>query len=1017
MKKRLLSTLLTAMFGVTALFAQAYSVQGIVTDTEQEPLIGVTVKVKNQSSGTITDADGKFTIKTSAPNAELVFSYVGFQTKTIKANGKKQLNVVMSPDQLSLDQVVVVGYGIQKKVDLTGAVASVNVDKDLTSRSLSNVSSALAGLMPGLSVSQTSGMAGNDKASLLIRGMGTINNASPLIVVDDMPDVDINRLNINDIESISVLKDATAASVYGSRAANGVILIKTKSGSKDKKSHISFSSSFGWEKATKSYKLLSNYPYAMTLEQRSAATSPSTNGDNQMFKDGTIDQWLALGLIDGRKYPNTDWFDWVFRTGKIQNYNVSASGGNDKASYYASIGYMNQKGLQINNNYNRYNVRVNFDYKVLKNVTTGLKLDGNWSKYQYNQSNGFTGENLNFAQAVAGILPYDALTDTYGSVMAYGESTEAYNPYASYMMDKKKQDRQEINATMFVSWEPIKGLTARLDYGLRYYNQFYKYAPTPTRAYNYQTESYTNKWWVSENAGVTDRTATGYKTMMNARLNYNVTLAEHHNLSAMFVYSEEYWYSRSNSESRSDRIHPSLSEINSALTSVQTTSGTSSREGLRSFIGRVNYSAYDRYLLEFNIRADGSSKFQPGHRYGYFPSLALGWRFTEEPLMKKITSSWLSNGKLRVSYGSLGNNSGISAYQQRELMDQNNFMFDGKIATGFVYSKMVNQSLSWEKTKVFNLGLDIGFLNKRLQAELDYYDRLTTGMLQNSQMSILLTGAYETPKANLGNLRNRGVEANITWQDHIGNFNYSVNANVSYNHTNLEKWGEFLDKGNVYIDMPYHFVYSIPSAGLAQTFQDVYNYASQGLSPGDVIRLDVNGDGQITANDYVAQKNWQTDRPTTNFALTTKANWKGIDFSMLWSGSTGRKDLWINRYTQTILPTSGYQATEDHITRPWSWENRDGSWPRLGGFSTNYTNNTYWLRDLTYFRMKNIQLGYTVPIAITKKFFVESLRVYFSAENLLTITNYEGLDPEKGASSQDLYPTTKSYSVGLNITF
>ena len=309
MKKRLLSTLLTAMFGVTALFAQTYSVQGTVTDTEQEPLIGVTVKVKNQSSGTITDADGKFTIKTSAPNAELVFSYVGFQTKTIKANGKKQLSVVMSPDQLSLDQVVVVGYGIQKKVDLTGAVASVNVDKDLTSRSLSNVSSALAGLMPGLSVSQNSGMAGNDKASLLIRGMGTINNASPLIVVDDMPDVDINRLNINDIESISVLKDATAASVYGSRAANGVILIKTKSGSKDKKSHISFSSSFGWEKATKSYKLLSNYPYAMTLEQRSAATSPSTNGDNQMFKDGTIDQWLALGLSDGRNYPNTDWFD------------------------------------------------------------------------------------------------------------------------------------------------------------------------------------------------------------------------------------------------------------------------------------------------------------------------------------------------------------------------------------------------------------------------------------------------------------------------------------------------------------------------------------------------------------------------------------------------------------------------------------------------------------------------------------------------------------------------------------
>lgn len=1018
MKTKLLLTLLILLAAFPAL-AETLNVRGTVTDSNGEPLIGVSITAKGRKAAAVTDIDGKYSITVDSKDVTLHFSYVGFDSQEVRVNGRTQVDVVMKDSSVALDQVVVVGYGVQKKVNLTGSVASVNVGQDLTSRSIPNVSSALSGLIPGLSVNQSTGMAGNNSATLLIRGLGTINDASPLIVVDDMPDVDINRLNMNDIESISVLKDATASSVYGSRAANGVVLIKTKSGSKDKPTQISFSGSFGWQNATRAYDLLSDYAQALHLHQLSAATNPGTNGVQQNYKEGTIDQWLALGMIDEMRYPNTDWFDYIMRTGTIQNYNASATGGTEKSNFFASIGYMKQKGLQIKNDYDRYNVRVNYDYQVLKQLKTGIRIDGSWSNYSYCQSNGFNGEDNRIGNAVSGIYPYDPATGHYGGPMAYGELPEAFNPLCVYENSVKKENRQELNGTAFLEWTtPLKGLTARLDYSLRYYNQYYKDTPNPVQSYDFQQDCYKELWYVQPSAGVTDRNVNGYKTLLNFRLSYDKTFLTHHNIRALAIYSEEYWYSRSNSVSRNDRIHPSLSEINAALTTQQSTSGTSSRQGLRSVIGRVNYSAFDRYLLELNFRVDGSSKFLPGHQYGFFPSGSVGWRFSQEPWLQPLFQNWMQNGKLRVSYGHLGNNSGVGAYQQREIMTQNNYMFDGKIATGFVYQKMLNEDLTWEKTSVFNVGLDFSLLRSRLTAEIDYYDRLTTGMLQDSQMSIHLTGAYEAPKANLGNLRNRGVELNLTWQDRVGDFTYSINGNVSYNRMNLEKWGEFLDKGYVYLNMPYHFTYYMPSLPyLAQTFQDIYDYADQGAKPGDIIRLDTNGDGILDANDKIADPNSLRDAPTTNFALNVKLGWRGFDFAMLWQGSAGRKDFWINKYNTTILPTQSYTPTVDHLTKPWSWENRDGEWERLGGNATNATENYFHLRNMDYFRMKNIQLGYTIPEAVSRKFFVSALRVYFSAENLLTITGYEGLDPEKPANSGDLYPTTKTYTVGLNLTF
>lgn len=994
------------------------TVSGTVTDGQDgEPLIGASVQIKGKVGGVSTDLDGHYRI-TADENAVLQFSYVGYRTENIKVNGRKEIDVKLSSEATALSQMVVVGYGTQKKVNLTGSVASVNVDKDLTSRSVPNVSSALSGLIPGLSVTQSTGMAGNNGAELLIRGMGTINDASPLIVVDDMPDVDINRLNINDVESISVLKDATASSVYGSRAANGVILIKTKSGSKDKPTQISFSGSMGWQQATRAYDLLSDYAQVMHLSQMRSLTDPGLNGAQQTYKEGTIDEWLALGMIDEVRYPNTDWFDYIMRTGTIQNYNVSAQGGSDKMNFFASVGYMNQKGLQINNDYDRFNARMNFDYYILKQLKMGMRMDGSWTNYSYCQSNGFNGEDNRIGEAVAGIYPYDPETGRYGGPMAYGEFASAFNPLCVYNNSVKRENRQEFNGQAYLEWNVFKGFTARLDYSLRYYNQYFKDAPMPVQSYDFQRDEYKELWYVLPSVGVTDRNANGYKTLWNFRLNYGRVFADIHDLRLMAVYSEEFWFSRSNATARTNRIHPSLSEINSALTTQQTTAGTSSRTSLRSFIGRVSYALLDRYLAEFNFRVDGSSKFLPGHRYGFFPSGSLGWRISEEPWVKPYVNRWLNNLKLRGSYGMLGNNSGVGAYQQREIMSQNNYMFDGSIAPGFVYQKMLNEDLTWEKTSVFNLGLDVATLNSRLSAELDYYDRLTTGMLQNSQMSIHLTGAYEAPKANLGNLRNRGFEVNLTWRDKAGDFIYSVNGNMSYNRMNLEKWGEFLDKGNIYLNMPYRFLYYMPAnKSLAQTFQEIYNYVDQGAKPGDIIRLDTNGDGILDANDRVADPNRLVDAPTTTFALKANVEWRGFDFSMLWQGGIGRAGFWMNRYNSTIFPVNGYTPTVDHLTNPWSWENRDGEWARLGGNATNATENYFHVRNMDYFRMKNIQLGYTVPRHISTKFYVQNLRVYLSADNLVTITQYEGLDPEKAANSGDLYPTTRTYTVGLNLSF
>jgi TonB-linked SusC/RagA family outer membrane protein len=1027
-------TLFFSLFSLSLLAAaQVKTVTGVVTDMAGSPLSGVSIMVQKTNTGTTTDTSGRFSIK-AAVGATLIFSSANGATTKITVGDKTEYNVMLEARVSALNDVIVVGYGRQKRVNLVGAVGTVNVDEKMTGRSIPNISVGLSGMIPGLSAIQSTGMAGRNGAALLIRGLGTPNNSSPLIVVDGIPDVDINRINVNDIESVSVLKDASSASIYGSRAANGVILITTRTGRGMNRTLFAFNGNAALEKPTKGIDFLANYPLALTLEQRRSAVN--TLPANQLYKNGTIDQWMALGLIDPLRYPNTDWWNIIMRDGKLQNYNVSATGGSEKANFFISVGTKNENGLQINNDYKQYNARFNFDYKLKSNMNTGVKFNGNWSNFTYALEEGFTDPattntaGFDMQYAIAGITPYDPVSGKFGGVMAYGEDPQAYNPYQQYINAPNHQNRQEINATAYWDWTPIKGLTAGLDYNLIYYNQFNWSAPTPAQAWNFQTNAYGSRVYFGPNAAVTNLSLNGYKTLMNARLNYHKSFGTDHDLSALFVYSEEYWYDRTLGASRNDRFSSDLSTIDGALNNVYSNSGRDSAEGLRSYIGRVNYTAFGRYILEGNMRVDGSSKFVPGQRYGVFGSGAVGWRFTEEEFLKPFLSKFLSSGKLRASYGSLGNNSGVGRYEQQTTLTPNNYMIGGTGVIGLVNAKLVNQKLSWESTTVLNLGLELGFFNSRLNAEVDYYDRLTKGIIQNAQLSNLLGGAFNPPNTNIGNMRNRGVELTLGWRDHIGQVSYGVSVNGSYNKTRLESWSQLLTRGatytgannvssTVFLNMPYNYVYTYQDYGIAQTWADIYSHTPQGIQPGDLIRQDLNGDGKIDENDRKALQT-SRDRPTASYTLNAYASWKGIDIGMLWTGTGGRKDFWINAFNNPNFNTSRYAVNQDDVNNPWSVENRNGSWPRLGGNTNNSTTNTltsFWLKDMSYLRLKNVQLGYTFPKPLFRKLGVSNFRIAGSAENLLTITSYPGLDPEKAGNNNNLYPLNKSYSIAVQLGF
>lgn len=1005
---------LLLFIGIGAVTAQNVQITGTVKDNSGEAVIGANVTVKGSTNGTITDLDGKFSIQAS-PNATLVVSFIGYTTQEIKLQGKTNVTVTLTEDSKALDEVVVIGYGTQKKVNLTGSVAAVKIDETIASRSITNVSSSLSGLVPGLVVSQTTGFAGGDGASLKVRGLGSINNSDPLIVVDGMPDVDINRINMNDIESISVLKDAASSAVYGSRAANGVILITTKSGLKESKAKVSYNGSYAWSSPVEFYDYMADYSRALTMHMRAAASGNSSTN----YRQASAEQWLAMSMVDPILFPNTDQFDEMFRTGAIQNHTVSASGGSDKMNFYTSIGIMDQEGLQIHNDYSRYNMRLNLDYKINDNVKIGVKTDGTWSERQTPRGSGLETGGLKYV--ISGVLNQHPETGEYGGSMAYGENTSAGNAIAEYEAYRTNTSRKEFNGNAYIEWEPLKDLKVNVSYALRYYNEFSKTIQNVIKQMNFQTGE-VSRTMPDTGDLINNSNYEGHKTLFQGRISYEKEIAKGHHIAAMFNAAEEYWYNRSLYAQRKNRLHNSLEEIDAASPSEQTNSGSSNSEGLRSFIGRLNYTMFDKYLFEFTFRSDGSSRFAKGHQWGFFPSAAIGWRISEEKFFEPLKRT-VSNAKFRASYGTLGNNSGVGRYEQKETMSTTNYVVgNNTLVTGFSANKMVNKDLSWEETRVFNVGLDLGFFNNQLTAELDWYDRFTTGMIRGSSISSLLTG-YSAPRINVADLRNRGVEANITWRSKIRKFDYSINVNASYNVNKLEKWGDHLDRGWTMLDMPYHFLYIYEAyPGLIQSWGEIANAPYQGndhIAPGDIMIKDINGDGQISDLDKKAYTNKYRDTPMGQFGITLTGAYKGFDIQALFQGNYGRTDLWLDDLNTNTIPQDRYAFQQFHWNDTWSLDNRNASLPRIvtgNQGSRNREESTFYAYNTNYLRLKNLQIGYSIPERYMQKIGFNRARIYLSGENILTMTPWKGIDPEK-PHGNDFYPLVKTYSVGLNIEF
>lgn len=1062
---------------------QGKTVSGIITDETGEPVIGVNVAVKGTAQGTITDIDGHYSLEVS-PDAILLISYIGYQTQEISVKGKATLNVNLKVDSELLEEVVVVGYGVQKKVNLTGSVSTVNFADQAETRPVTNVSSALAGLSSGVSVLQGSGRPGEDNATIRIRGVGTLNNSDPLVIIDGM-EGDLNILNPTDIESISVLKDAASASIYGSRAANGVILVTTKKGNKDR-INISYSGNFSIAKPGNLVDLVSDYPSYMRLMNESARNT----GSPEVYSQKTIDTWeeanknpnglTANGIPNWLAYPNTNWQREMYQNNLAQNHSLSVNGGSAKTSFLLSAGYMDNPGLVENTGLKRYSFRANLQANVTDWLTVGTNT---YAVLQSTQLGDYKAMNDGMNGTSPGMIP--EYNGQYGFPEAAEESTQTDNMAWFLNRFGGLKESSRFNTTVYSKIKFLKDFS--WDFNLNYNRRF-------DESNQHSNANPRVKFSTGEiRVPATDpsQMTTNYKnygdhsyTIENL-LRYDKTIANDHDVNILLGYNEFYYKEYDHESTKKGLIDPSISTPGSATEMIEI-KGAAKDRALRSFFGRLNYAYKSRYLFEANMRYDGSSHFASDTRWGIFPSFSGAWRVTEEDFMKE--QNLLQNLKLRVSWGQLGNNATDGEYDYQSLYESVKYPLNGVLQTALWPNKMANGMLKWETTSVINIGIDAALLNSRLTAEVDVYNKVTDGILTTPPI-YMTAGDKKAPTRNTAEVTNRGIDLTLGWKDRIGQVRYSITGNFSYNHNEVTKYkgkltegwvvnekGEKVYKSNLgdvsdskdqrrvleghkinefYLLSPYkgsqqYFnpdgtvnVKGGPKDGMIRTKDDMawleamqsagykfmpnQNIGKNQIWYGDLIYADVNGDG-IYGNTYDNQFTGTSMTPKYTFGLQLNASWNNFDVSMLWSGSAGFDLYWAQFGFN--LPTTGYgsalgqRVADDHYyygegnASDLTPDNLTGKYPRLlnnSNAAQNKAESTFYLYNGNFLKLKNLSVGYTLPVTISQKVFAERVRLYFSAENLFTITSFPGQDPEIGNSIG--YPSLKQLSFGANITF
>ncbi|MDE6565078.1 MAG: TonB-dependent receptor, partial [Muribaculaceae bacterium] len=1001
-------------------------------DDSGETLVGASVcLVKDKSRSVLTDSDGKFVMSDLSSGDILRVSYVGCDdTEQRVDSSKTNYEIVLHTGQSQLDEVVVVGYSTQKKVDLTGAVASVNV-KALGDRPITNATSALAGLAAGLSVSNTGGNTpGYESQSILVRGQGTLNNAAPLVVVDGMTGIAISDVNPQDIDNISVLKDAASAAIYGSRAANGVILITTRQGS-ERMPRVTYSGNVSFEKVAKRLNLVTDYADFMEIQNAGLIV----NGQAPRFSQGKIDEWRNDAGRNPTIYPNTDWQDHIYRNPSVvQTHNLSVSGGSKTVSYNLSAGYVNNPGMIYYTDYERYQLRANIDVNIKPWLSIGSNLFGYLDKNNPSSENAAAGGDVIFGSGafntVPGMTLYDPSTCLYGGIQnPEEENVSNFNPYRRqwfYDTDYPTKTKRTV-AKLYARIMPVKGLTVQGSFSYNYWERNIEHHLTDRDLFRF---TFDGPVLIREGVVRTYIRRYNYRNTfrsseLTVRYDFNIGKL---NASVFAGMSQEYNKYDTDYFIKYDLVDPSLGAIDAGMTNGGIT-GNYNEWSMRSYFGRVNLNWNDRYLLEFNLRADGSSKFAPGKRWGYFPSVSAGWRISEESFMKS-SAGWLNQFKIRASYGSLGNNASTSYYMYQSLFATANYILNGSIAGGLAQTVLANPELTWEKTYMTNVGFDFSLLNNRLSGSFDIYNKDTKGILI-SLPAPLEHGTSTVPDQNAGEVNNKGLEFDIHWNDRIGKVSYNVGFNMGFVTNKVTRFqGDVSSISGVYKiqeGKPINQLYVITVDRIVRDESDLayveslvkanpdYFATYQRPELGDFLYRDANGDGRLDASDRVEIGHGTVPRLT--YGANLGLAWNGFDFSILFQG-VGDYPVYYNNQAFRFVTVMGQSLIKDITDNAWTPENRyDSKYPILRNSSNGKNNiaSDAFVHNAAYLRCKNLQLGYTVPSHLTKKFFVESLKIYTSIDNLFTITDFPGLDPEVGATVG--YPTVRQYSVGLNLTF
>ena len=1029
--RTIIAFLLLVLSGPAARLAAA-DIVGSVLDDNGDPVIGASVNVKGNSElAVVTDLDGNFSLAGVPAGATLEISYVGYQPREVAvADGKTMYSITLRPRASQLEEVVVVGYGAQRRVDLTGSVATIGADA-LADRPVTNATNALAGLAPGLTVTNSGGNTpGYESQTIRVRGMGTLNDAAPLVVVDGMTGIAISDLNPQDIESISVLKDAASSAIYGSRAANGVILITTKHGT-ESAPRLTYSGNVAVETVAKRLNLVTDYADFMEIQNAALIM----NGQAPRFSQGKIDEWRNDAGRNPTIYPNTDWQDHIYRNPSVvQNHNIGITGGGRRVRYNVSLGYVNNPGIIYYTDYSRYQLRSNLDVNIKPWLTVGTNLFGYVDSNNPSSENAAAGGDVIFGSGafntVPGMTLYDPVSGLYGGIQnPEEENVSNFNPYRRqwfYKTEFPTKTRRGV-AKLYARVQPVKGLTVQGSYTYNYWTRRVEQHLTDRDLYRFTADGP-----VLLREGVV-RTYIRRYNYANTYRSSDITASYSFNISklegsVLAGASQEYNKYENEQFLKYDLIDDQLTSIDAAATNGPI-GGNFTEWSMRSYFGRLNLNWDNKYLLEANLRADGSSKFAPGERWGYFPSVSAGWRLSEERFMRGA-SSWLNNLKIRASYGSLGNNATTSYYMYQSLFATANYILNGNIAGGFAQTVLSNPKLSWEKTYMTNVGVDFSMLNSRLSGSIEAYSKDTKGILI-SLPAPLEHGTATVPNQNAGEVNNKGLEVDLHWADRIGRVNYNVGFNLGFVNNKVTKFqGDVSSINGVYKiqeGRPINQLYVVTVDRIVRDQADLdyvqslvdanpaYFATFQRPELGDFLYADANGDGVLDNDDRVEIGYGALPRLT--YGLNLGAEWNGFDFAMFLQG-VGDYKVYYNNQAFRFVTVMGQSLNKDITDNAWTPENPYAStYPVLRNNADGRNNiaSDAFVHNAAYLRCKNIQLGYTVPQRITRKFFVEKLKVYCSIDNLFTITSFPGLDPEIAAGVG--YPSIRQYSVGLNVSF